>query len=223
MSWCWNQSRKSRRGVTPNPKHFTDGEHCYIQFRKEHEVICSRLYSDLPLGVVLFPPSLQTDSFPVCQVAKHWWCYLWLGCSCQRNDVFQSAAKTCFTALFRICLLCAWEAVFTIYAFHFQLLSPSCLCSSLVVCEDREEPRPRLQYLWWDKWPGEPLQTFRHGTTWPSMSANHSLLSFTSELLWKLQLVTAVFLLPVCKTEADLVNLECIFFSIWKQLFMYWI
>lgn len=34
---------------------------------------------------------------------------------------------------------------------------------SLVLCEDREESWPWLQYQWWDKWTRESIQTFWQG------------------------------------------------------------
>lgn len=71
------------------------------------------------------------------------------------------------------------------------------LSLSLAVCENREEPWSWFQYLWWHQRPGEPLQTLRHGTTRSGLPANYSLPSFTSELPWKLLLVTAVFRLSV--------------------------
>lgn len=98
-----------------------------------------------------------------------------------------------------------WSLHFTFNCFFFILLYCFFFCffcssSSLspVVCENREEPWPWFQYLWWHQWPGEPLQTFRYGTTRPGPPANHSLPGFTSELPWKLLLVTAVFCLSVC-------------------------
>lgn len=96
--------------------------------------------------------------------------------------------------------------IFHNFVFHFQLLS--CLFFSFLpvslpplsvaVRENREEPWSRFQYLWWHQWPGEPLQTLRHGTSWPGLPANRSLPGFTSELPWKLLLVTAVFSFSVC-------------------------
>lgn len=95
-----------------------------------------------------------------------------------------------------------------------SLLSFSPPPRSLVVCENREEPWSWFQYLWWHQRPGEPLQTLRHGTTRPGLPANHSLAGFTSELPWKLLLVTAVFrlsvLASVCRAAVDLVNFESV-------------
>lgn len=60
------------------------------------------------------------------------------------------------------------------FLFH-PCLSLSFLVSLCpVVCENREESRSRFQYLWWHQWPGEPLQTLRHGTTRPSLPASQS-------------------------------------------------
>lgn len=83
---------------------------------------------------------------------------------------------TCFFSFIFFCLFC----------FVFLLFSP-------VVCENREESRSWFQYLWRHQWPGEPLQTLWYGTTRPSLPASHSLPGFSSELPWKLLLITAVF------------------------------
>ena len=97
-----------------------------------------------------------------------------------------------------------WSLYFTFTCLSFLFFSYFCLSFffsspslSLVVCENREEPWSWFQYLWWHQRPGEPLQTLRHGTTRPGLPANHSLPGFTSELPWKLLLVTAVFRLSV--------------------------
>lgn len=98
------------------------------------------------------------------------------------------------------------------FLFCLSFFSPS--SRSIVVCENREEPWSWFQYLWWHQWPGEPLQTLRHGTTRPGLPANHSLPGFTSELPWKLLLATAVFRLSVCLSvcgaAVNLVNFKSV-------------
>lgn len=141
---------------------------------------------------------------------------------CQRAEDLQYSCQSMSHITWKppvtvVYVLYACVEIFMIFRFHFHLsffLSFSvCLSSlSLVVCENREEPRSWFQYLWWHQWPGEPLQTLRHGTTRPGLPANHRLPSFTSELPWKLLLVTAVFRLSVCLSvcgaAVDLVNFE---------------
>lgn len=128
-------------------------------------------------------------------------------------------------ALFHCCICCLIYSMLVqivkIFVFHFHLsfflfflffcLSISSTPLSLVVCKNREEPWSWFQYLWWHQWPGEPLQTLRHGTTRPGLPANHSLPGFTSELPWKLLLITrsvSSICLYVCKAAVDLVNFE---------------
>lgn len=120
-----------------------------------------------------------------------------------------------YCLLLSILLWCLWCCILfwdVLLSFFFFLSSFSL---SLVVCENREEPWSWFQHLWWHQWPGEPLQTLWHGTTRPSLPANHSVPGFTSELPWKLLLVTAVFrvsvCLSVCGAAVDLVNFE----SVW--------
>lgn len=117
------------------------------------------------------------------------------------------AAKTCPTAHESMASMCTRCPLYAhvenvlICAFHFHLFFLYFFLSVLfclpflspVVCENREEPWSWFQYLWRNQWPGEPLQTLWYGTTRPSLPASHSLPGFSSELPWKLLLITAVF------------------------------
>lgn len=103
---------------------------------------------------------------------------------CQRSEDLQYSCQNCATRHMNAHL---FSTFLSVHSVHVQQLSrPPCftfsclflffpfflfsVCSSppssfLAVCENREEPWPRFQYLWRHQRPGEPLQTLRHGTT----------------------------------------------------------
>lgn len=210
-------SRKRHGGVGLNLRHFTDGEHCTSLGRNTMMILRRGFAFSLPGAITAV----------IMTIRKLWWGYSWLSCCCDDLQYRcqnvshitwkrSSTVVLCYlSTLWLLDDLCIslW-VVFLLFSF-----SPSFLFSplplSLAVCENREEPWPRFQYLWWHQWPGEPLQTLRHGTTRPGLPTNHSLPGFTSELPWKLLLVTAVFRLSVClslcRAAVDLVNFE----SLW--------
>lgn len=124
-----------------------------------------------------------TDIFHLCRCLLIWLIenpytdrYLWLrtkdlqhSCQFVSHSTRQHASHVVHYLLF-------WSLrfTFTFTCFFFIFFSSSSSLSP-VVCENREEPWPWFQYLWWHQWPGEPLQTFRYGTTRPGLPANHSL------------------------------------------------